>query len=419
MIVKNEEKNIGKALGWAKSVAFEQIVVDTGSTDKTVEIAERMGAKVYRFEWVDDFSAAKNHAIEQATGNWIAFLDADEYFSVIDAKKLMIFLKRIQTDTEMREKYLALGCSLVNVDDNGNPVLVSEQVRVFRNIPSIRYTARIHERLDMDIDNMVWVDEIKIIHTGYAITERKEKGRTEYNIRMIRRELKENPEDLNLKVYLADSLKNTGNQECIAEAETLFTEIIDRGIGAPVTPMLKRIAYTYFMEKYARDPSKSIEMEELCRMGLDEYPRHIDFEYFLACALNNQGEYKEAWELLVSCEAALAEGSADLAAAAKITADPALLFPQMVLAAQGLGDVENVIKYVTIILKADKTLQGTLRPYIASLLKRGASTDELITLLKSIYDFSDHNDLLIIAQAAKDCGAIELARKILAIADES
>jgi len=235
---------------------------------------------------------------------------------------------------------------------------------------------------------------------------------------MIRRELKENPEDLDLKVYLADSLKNTGNQECIAEAETLFSEIINRGIGASVTPILKRTAYIYFMEKYAHDPSKCIEMEEICRMGLDEYPQHIDFEYFLACALNNKGEYKEAWKLLVECEAALADGS-DLAAAVKITANPALLFPQMVLAAQGLGDIENVIKYVTIILRADKTRHGTLRPYIASLLKHGASTEELITLLKSIYDFSDPNDLLLVAQAAKDCGAIELARKILAMANKN
>ena len=69
MIVKNEEKNIEKALSWAKGTAFEQIVVDTGSTDRTVELAEKMGAKVYHFEWINDFSAAKNFAIEQASGD--------------------------------------------------------------------------------------------------------------------------------------------------------------------------------------------------------------------------------------------------------------------------------------------------------------------------------------------------------------
>ena len=65
MIVKNEEANIERALSWGKGVVSEQIVVDTGSTDRTVEIAERMGAKIYHFEWIDDFAAAKNFAISK------------------------------------------------------------------------------------------------------------------------------------------------------------------------------------------------------------------------------------------------------------------------------------------------------------------------------------------------------------------
>ena len=75
MIVKNEERNIERALRWGKGVVWEQIVVDTGSTDRTVELAEKMGAKVFYFEWQDDFSAAKNFAISKASGDWIAFLD--------------------------------------------------------------------------------------------------------------------------------------------------------------------------------------------------------------------------------------------------------------------------------------------------------------------------------------------------------
>ena len=87
MIVKNEEKDIKRALAWGKGVVSEQIVVDTGSTDRTVEIAKSMGAKVYRFSWINNFSAAKNYAISKAEHEWIAFLDADEYFSPEDAQK--------------------------------------------------------------------------------------------------------------------------------------------------------------------------------------------------------------------------------------------------------------------------------------------------------------------------------------------
>ena len=68
MIVKNEERNIERALGWAKDVAFEQIVVDTGSTDRTVELAEKMGAKVYHFEWIKDFGAARITQLSRPQG---------------------------------------------------------------------------------------------------------------------------------------------------------------------------------------------------------------------------------------------------------------------------------------------------------------------------------------------------------------
>ena len=73
MIVKNEEANIEKALSWGKDLMWEQIVVDTGSLDRTVEIAKAKGAKVFSFPWIDDFAAAKNYAIGQAKGIGLPF----------------------------------------------------------------------------------------------------------------------------------------------------------------------------------------------------------------------------------------------------------------------------------------------------------------------------------------------------------
>ena len=77
MIVKNEEANIERALSWGKGFVWEQIVVDTGSTDQTVDIAKSMGACVYDLEWADDFAAARNFAMSLAKGDWIALLDAE------------------------------------------------------------------------------------------------------------------------------------------------------------------------------------------------------------------------------------------------------------------------------------------------------------------------------------------------------
>ena len=142
MIVKNEEQDIRRALSWGKGIVSEQIVVDTGSTDNTVQIAEEMGAKVFHFEWCDDFSAAKNYAIEQASGDWIAFLDADEYFSEQDARKIPGLLKKIENASLKSGRIHLVRTALVDLNDDGEIFSVGQQDRIFRNMKGLRYKNR-------------------------------------------------------------------------------------------------------------------------------------------------------------------------------------------------------------------------------------------------------------------------------------
>ena len=93
-IVKNEEKNIGKMLESVSKYDFEIIVVDTGSSDATKEIALKYTDKVYDFEWCDDFSAAKNYAASLSSNNWILFLDADEWIESIDLEEVDYFIRK-------------------------------------------------------------------------------------------------------------------------------------------------------------------------------------------------------------------------------------------------------------------------------------------------------------------------------------
>ena len=137
MIVKNEEQNIERALSWGKGIVCEQIVVDTGSTDRTIEIAKQMGAKVYEFTWINDFAAAKNFAISKAMGDWIAFLDADEYFSEEDAKKLPKLLEELEKKKfeikGEKGKINIIETDWVQLDENGKIFAVPSQTRIFRN----------------------------------------------------------------------------------------------------------------------------------------------------------------------------------------------------------------------------------------------------------------------------------------------
>ncbi|MCL2392514.1 MAG: glycosyltransferase family 2 protein [Oscillospiraceae bacterium] len=409
MIVKNEEKNIEKALSWARGIAFEQIVVDTGSTDKTVEIAENMGARVYHFEWINDFSAAKNFAIEKASGNWIALLDADEYLSEKDAKTLMTILKKIRADQDMREKCLVLNVPLVNVDEKGNPMSVYDQERFFRNIKAARYKGKIHEMIDMPPEHVFRVDEITVIHTGYAKSVYDETGKAGRNIGMLRAELLERPDDLNLKAFLADALKVRGQQGDSLEADRLYLDVVN-GIG--VYEQLKKGAYKHLIEKCLNMPDRLSDAEVLSLKALADFPEDIDLGYFYGEVLNRKGEFLAAQSRLQECERRLIN-AVSLDVATMIMAKPILLFHQLAVAAQGLGDLPGLVRYATMALLADKTQSGVLSPYIGALLKRDTSEDEVKLLLSKIYDMDNPKDLIIIARAAKDCGALDFARKIL------
>jgi len=411
MIVKNEERNIEKALGWAKDIAFEQIVVDTGSDDRTVEIAEKLGAKVLHFKWIDDFGAAKNFAIEQASGNWIAFLDADEYFTPTDAKELMVLLEKICGEPEVYEKALVLNMPWVQLGDDGKPIAITEQYRVFRNLPTIRYSGRIHELLTAASEN-VFRAELNIMHTGYAQSSLKGADKAHRNITMLRREMTYKPDDLDLKGYLADALCMRDDTDSHAEAELLYRAVAD-GVGA--CEYHKKNALRHLINKSLNESELYDDGEELCLKAIKEFPDDIDFLYYYGTILNLKGEHNLAWGQLQICEQRLLEAKqADVAFL--VAAQPLILFSQLARAAQAMGDVQNLVKYCTMILLADKTQAGVLGSYIVTLTQKGISDDEILTLLSKVYDFKSIKDMLFIAKTAKECGALPFAKKIVDIA---
>ncbi|MGC4018040.1 MAG: glycosyltransferase family 2 protein [Muricomes sp.] len=224
MIVKDEEKNIEKALSWGKGVVCEQIVVDTGSTDRTVEIAQQMGAKIYHYEWNNDFAAAKNYALEQASGNWIAFLDADEYFTPKDAKGLKKYLENLTSQNIIAD---LVTCPLLNLDGDGRIFSTTVQQRVFQNTPLIRYKNRIHENLfrtDGKMLTEVRTDTLfPIYHTGYTSSAYEEKDKVIRNKDILINILKENPEDYDNLSYLGD-VYVIGNE--LEKAKEVYREVI-------------------------------------------------------------------------------------------------------------------------------------------------------------------------------------------------
>jgi len=175
-MVKNEAANLPLSLKSIKDAADEIIVVDTGSTDATKKIAASFGARLFDFPWCNDFSAPRNYAIEQAKGEWILFLDADEYFpEPLNRGKLLEYLKTLPD----KDVVLLL---LRNIEPQGdiNRWNTNWCLRIFRNIPELRYKGRIHEniaRQDRQLQVAYAPEKFCLLHTGYAGELSKEKSR--------------------------------------------------------------------------------------------------------------------------------------------------------------------------------------------------------------------------------------------------
>jgi len=153
MVVRDEEKNLAQALSFSKEIADEMIVVDTGSGDRTVEIAEQAGARVYHFPWNDDFSAARNFAIDKASGDYILMLDGDEHISPLFFTEGLI-LKKLLSPEKLCAFRFSIGYYYNESDwlfllgEAGNFREESSAVRLFPRLQGIRYTGRISETVE-------------------------------------------------------------------------------------------------------------------------------------------------------------------------------------------------------------------------------------------------------------------------------
>ena len=156
LIVKNEEDVIGRCLESVKGFADEIIVVDTGSSDKTKDSVRKFTDKLYDFEWIDDFSAARNFAFSKAAKDYLFWLDADDIVMPEDAEKINN-LKRstVPADTYMMKYY-------AGTDENGHPTFEFYRERLMKNCPLARFKGFIHECVPPF--GRIAYSDIKVVH---------------------------------------------------------------------------------------------------------------------------------------------------------------------------------------------------------------------------------------------------------------
>jgi tetratricopeptide (TPR) repeat protein len=193
MIVKDEERFLADALRSVAGAVDEVCVVDTGSTDRSREIARAHGARVLDVPWQDDFAAARNAALKMATRPWIFVLDADER---LDPGSRSALAAIGTTRPNGRGKWIS--CRNLTDDCKGSGAMSNALVRVFPNDPHIRYRNAIHEFVARDgADAGLPADRttIAIVHHGYLSTVVAERAKGERNLRLSRSAAERQPDD--------------------------------------------------------------------------------------------------------------------------------------------------------------------------------------------------------------------------------
>ena len=145
MIVRDEERNLPHCLESVRGVFDEIVVLDTGSKDRTVEIARSFGARVFDFVWVDDFAAARNAALARATGDYAFWLDADDLIEPPERAKLEALLGRLGRGGEMPAFVVRCSCDAGPNGEGGETVV--DHIRLFPVIEGVRWTYRVHEQI--------------------------------------------------------------------------------------------------------------------------------------------------------------------------------------------------------------------------------------------------------------------------------
>ena len=380
VIVKNEEKNLPRWLRCAKALADETVIVDTGSSDGTTEIAESAGARLYDFKWRDDFSAAKNFAIERAKGSWIVFLDADEYFSEDDIPKVKEHICRADRDRNI----MGLICPWVNIDLDRGGAFISEsvQLRVFRRHPDIRYSGAIHEMLKTR--GKKWrtesLKDVRIWHTGYSTSVVR--GKAERNFSILMGERKKRGPMPSDAFYLADCCYALGRYE---ESLKWAREAVSSGLTLGGR---ERKPYDVLVNSALSAGLSAQDVRKEAENALKKFPKTADYKAAEGAAYFREKDFLRAEEAFLEALSFSAKGAGHIRA---------FILGHLADIARRRGKVSDAIDMASEALGEERFYSPALS--ILGKTLRELSPADVIQYLNTIYDPTADGEFIVNALA--------------------
>ncbi|MBX3410733.1 MAG: glycosyltransferase family 2 protein [Phycisphaeraceae bacterium] len=311
MIVRNEASRLARAVESVRGIADEVVITDTGSTDGTVALAERLGARVSRFEWCDDFAAARNACVAEARGKWVLWIDGDERLKPGCGPALLNELAApgVIAYQMLREEF----------DAESAPAPAGEMhvVRLWRRDLPIRFEGRIHEHpvpwpsdLAAKTGRRVQVSAARLQHWGYTPERIPEKCLRA--ARLCEMELRDRPGQLYYLIELARSLLQVNTPQAVAAAQAPLheaTQIMLSHRDAPRAPL--PLVSALIEQLLAIRHSMPVDVDTLLELAARWFPCSVPLMWASARVRSEREEWPQAEELLRRLEDVLRRGTHD------------------------------------------------------------------------------------------------------------
>lgn len=280
MIVKNEEKYLHRCLSSIKDSVDEMIIVDTGSTDGTVEIAKSFNAKVYFFEWNSNFSEARNESLKYATKDWILILDGDDEFCSEDIQS---FKELLNSDMDPNAVYSFETLNYCGSTISEDNISVNLNPRLFKNNNGYCYEGTVHNQLvNRRIPYKDITKPIRIYHYGYLEDVMKSKDKRSRNIPLLEEQLRLDPKNRYAHFNLGNEYYSIDNITKALEHYYKSYEDFNPNSGYGFILIARIIVSNLSLSNY----DKALEFAEV---GIKYYPNYTDL-YFLKALVYNQSD---------------------------------------------------------------------------------------------------------------------------------
>jgi len=286
LIVRDESEFIEDCLRSLVGNVDEIVIVDTGSRDDTVEIARRFPVELHHFLWCDDFSAARNRAIEQASGDWILYIDADERLEISDRDAFSRLLSDRGKVAWQLRLHPRIGWTAY------------AELRLFRNDPRIRFHGVIHERIQPGVESVARDDgleigacDIMLHHVGYEADQRPKNAR---NIPLLRDYLSREPNRLYCWWHLGECLRLAGEEDAAVEAWS-------RGIARlrAREPECRKLGDSVLYLSLAKlKHDRGAVIDDLVAEALTFFPEHLALQWIAAQFAVARGDLESARPVL-------------------------------------------------------------------------------------------------------------------------